>query len=73
MGSNGRMGAQGCVALEALASEAKAYAAERSPGVRLATSWRAALERSLLYAEADVVLQCLGMNLEGHRAAVAPR
>jgi hypothetical protein len=60
METYGRLGQGGQQALERLAAEASTHG--RGPGAtaRLVLAWRLALERAVLFAQADIVLLSLG-------------
>ena len=54
------LGSDGIATLQTLATEAGTYAKDRHAMGRLLPRWRAALERAVLVALADVVLLFLG-------------
>ena len=62
METYGRMGKASCAALERLASEAGTYGSGPGAAGRLVPGWRLAIERAVLFAQADIVLLALGAN-----------
>ena len=56
----GRLGAEGMEALTALAHAGAMARGDDEPPPRAAERWRAALERSMLWAQADVALLAMG-------------
>ena len=60
--SYGRMGVASQAALESLAAEAAVHG--QGSSLRLLPAWRLAIERAVLWAQADVILLALGANFD---------